>query len=99
MVAAADHMSQDSFDRVQNLRHLYDKTLIATACCENNAQVLEMLLSSLSLDPDHSRALKSTLTSLTGFRNSSDVLQKRIRNAIDMVCTFFHPAFCVYHSS
>lgn len=78
-------MSQESFERVQNLRHLHDKTLFANACCDNNIQIVKLLSTDSSTFQNCTQTLKSVGTSLTGFRSSSGVLQRRIQNAIDMV--------------
>lgn len=78
-------MGRESFDRVQHLRHLFDQTLFADACCDNNSRVASMLKSEMMFSKACVESLNAMIASFSGFRNSSKVLQKRVQNAIDMV--------------
>ncbi|KAI1846701.1 hypothetical protein JX266_007274 [Neoarthrinium moseri] len=59
--------------------------MFADACCEGNIKVARTILSSNRLSSSQTRALQTILSSLARYRDSSQTIQKRVHNAIDMV--------------
>jgi len=77
--------AKSSFLRVQNLRNMNDFALFAKACCQCSLTVVNSLLSSAVTPLQHNGDLVVQKTTLRGYVESSDVLESRIRNAIDLV--------------
>ncbi|KAF8848232.1 hypothetical protein BDZ45DRAFT_606259, partial [Acephala macrosclerotiorum] len=78
--------AQESFSRVKALRNMNDFALFAKACCSSNLELVEKLKCSVTPLNDSS-SLESQETLLRGHVESSNVLEGRIRNAIDLVET------------
>lgn len=76
--------AQESFSRVKALRNMNDFALFAKACCSSNLELVEKLKCSVTPLKDSS-SLESQKTVLRGHVESSNVLEGRIRNAIDLV--------------
>lgn len=76
--------AQESFSRVKALRNMNDFALFAKACCSSNLELVEKLKCSVTPLNDSS-SLESQETLLRGHVESSNVLEGRIRNAIDLV--------------
>lgn len=74
-----------SFARVSSLQNTNDLVIFARACCIGNAAVTEKLALSKFplLSQIHGFVVQSAR--LRGYVESADVLQARIRNAIDLV--------------
>jgi hypothetical protein len=77
--------AESSFQRVQNLRNMNDFALFAKACCVSSLGVVEQLKSSAATPLQNANDLDVQMTMLRGYVESSDALQSRIRNAIDLV--------------
>ena len=69
-----------------------DFALFAKACCNCNLKVVESLESSAVTPLQHNYDLVAQMTTLCGYVESSDVLECRIRNAIDLVCADAEPS-------
>jgi hypothetical protein len=82
---AAD--AQESFRRVKSLRNMNDFTLFAKACCSSNLDVVENLKNNDSTPLKGDSSLEAQSTILRGHVESANVLEGRIRNAIDLVCS------------
>lgn len=85
IVKPEDADAKSTFQRVQKLRNMNDFALFAKACCNCNLKVVESLESSAATPLQHSYDLAAQMTTLRGYVESSDVLECRIRNAIDLV--------------
>lgn len=89
MVVSAEQASEDSFRRVQSLRHVNDVAMFAQACCNSNLGIIRGLSAVRVAAPGRpmgeSEALSSILVALQGYVDSTLVLQNRIRNTIDLV--------------
>jgi hypothetical protein len=77
--------AKSSFQRVQNLRNMNDFALFARACSICSLGVVEKLKSSAVTPLKDASDLEVQMTALRGYVESSDALQSRIRNAIDLV--------------
>lgn len=86
MVAKPEAASaKDSFTRVKSLRNTNDFALFARACCSSNLDVVEKLKGSNIKLLKNATSLESQTTALRGHVESSNVLEGRIKNAIDLV--------------
>jgi hypothetical protein len=92
IVKPEDADAKSTFQRVQKLRNMNDFALFAKACCNCNLKVVESLESSAVTPLQHSYDLAAQMTTLCGYVESSDVLECRIRNAIDLVCADAEPS-------
>lgn len=79
-----------SFTRVQSLRNIHDNVISAKAGCSGDLDVVKGLVD--LLEPDQYQGMQSHIAKLRGYIESSDVLQSRIRNAIDLVRADAHAA-------
>lgn len=77
--------ARSSFRSVQNLRNINDFTLFAKACCKCNLKVVEKLNGSAVTPLKGASDLEVLTTMLRGYVESSDALECRIRNSIDLV--------------
>jgi len=77
--------AKSSFRSVQNLRNINDFTLFARACCICNLKVAEQLNGSAVTPLKDASDLEVLMAMLRGYIESSDALECRIRNAIDLV--------------
>jgi hypothetical protein len=77
--------ASSSFKSVQNLRNINDFTLFAKACCMCNLKVAELLYGSAATPLKDNGDLAVLTSMLRGYIESSDALESRIRNAIDLV--------------
>jgi len=77
--------ARSSFRSVQNLRNINDFTLFAKACCICNLKVVEQLNGSAVTPLKGASELEVFMTMLRGYVESSDALESRIRNSIDLV--------------
>lgn len=77
--------AKSSFRSVQNLRNINDFTLFAKACCMCNLKVVEQLNGSAITPLNNAIDLEVQMTMLRGYIESSDALEHRIRNAIELV--------------
>jgi hypothetical protein len=93
IVKPEDADAKSTFQRVQKLRNMNDFALFAKACCNCNLKVIESLATSAITPLQHSYDLAAQMTTLRGYVESSDVLECRIRNAIDLVCADVKPFF------
>jgi hypothetical protein len=82
---AAD--AQESFQRVKSLRNMNDFALFAKGCCLSNLDVVEKLRNNSNTPLKDASSLEAQSTILHGHVESSSVLEGRIRNAIDLVCS------------
>ena len=74
-----------SFSYVQNLRNTADTVLFGRACCNGDLDLIKELMKCKVSDLSNLEDLQSEATKLQGFVESSDVLQGRIRNTIDLI--------------
>lgn len=74
-----------SFSYVQNLRNTADTVLFGRACCNGDLDLIKELMKCKVSDLSKLEDLQSEATKLQGFVESSDVLQGRIRNTIDLI--------------
>ncbi|KAJ9637661.1 hypothetical protein H2199_007151 [Coniosporium tulheliwenetii] len=77
--------AKSSFLRVQSLRNTIDFVLFARACCIGDLDVVKKLKSSNIESLSGMSDLESQATSLEDYISSSESLQGRLRNAIDLV--------------
>ena len=82
MTAAAVSLS---FDSVQVLRHLHDTVISLSAFCKADLDVIKVLEQIPEAAFDDMESFDPCSTRFQGYLTSLDVLQNRIRNAIDLV--------------
>ena len=83
MVTKVQHAKpKETFDRIQSLRNTTDLLLFARACCAGNHDLLESLSSKY---PAQSHVFDAESAKLCGYIESTDVLNQRVQNLIDLV--------------
>ena len=87
VIKTEDADGHESFQRVQSLRNMNDKALFAKACCSSNLNLVESLGNNSGTPLKGNSGLEAQSTILRGHVESSIVLEGRIRNAIDLVCS------------
>lgn len=76
---------EKSFRRVQTLRNLCDKVMIAKAYCAGDVEVVRCLLDLVHPSSNLQNTFRTEAARLVGFVESAEVLQGRITNALDLV--------------
>ena len=74
-----------SFDSIQRLRNLHDKVLSARAYCAGDAEIIKRLLDVSAMSRMSTNELQRNSARVRGFLESGDVLQYKIRNALDLI--------------
>lgn len=78
--------AQTTFKSVQSLRALNDLAIETRACCLGNRNVLEIFFQVDRPLTEKLDGMRYHRTKLSDNIESIDALEKRIRNAIDLVC-------------
>ncbi|KAI3321710.1 hypothetical protein HD806DRAFT_145170 [Xylariaceae sp. AK1471] len=85
MVQTAELTDQESFVHVQKLRNVIDFSMFANGCCTSNLKIVKCLESAGSAISGSPRTFSSTRTILEEYIDSSQGLQARIQNTIDLI--------------
>lgn len=85
MTSTAETPGQNHQDHIQQMRHLLDLSMFATACCQSTLTVTANVPKLHSHFNEESQSFASVQGVLNDFVTSSSSLQGRIQNAIEMV--------------
>ncbi|ETS76549.1 hypothetical protein PFICI_11936 [Pestalotiopsis fici W106-1] len=85
MTSTAETAGKDYQDHIQELRHLLDLSMFATACCQSTMTVTANVPTLHSHFKKELQSFASVQGVLDDFVTSSASLQGRVRNAIEMV--------------